>query len=598
MKQDWELAQAAEREAHNIKFAAEAVGIQESDILLSSRLVAKIDAERILRRHGDSLRGKYVDVTAITPTPLGEGKSTTTIGLVDGLAAIGQKVIGTIRQPSSGPIYNVKGSAAGGGYAQVVPLTDFSLGLLGDIDAVTNANNLAMVAITSRFQHEAKSSDTFLESKNIKRLNIARDSIQMKWAMDFCAQALREFPIDLLGEEVEDQIRTGFQISVASEVMAILTLADSVDDLILRLGRIVVAHTVDGKDITTKDIEVDGAMAAILLKAFNPNLMQTMEGNPVLVHCGPFANISIGQSSVIADKVALSLADFVVTESGFAAEIGFEKFLHIKSKKVGRDPDCAVIVATVRALKYHGGAPLIKAGDPIPDEYTTNHPELVTKGIENLLWHSEIVRRSGVPAVICINKFETDTDEEIAVIQAAFKTIPVVISTHWADGGVGAVDLARAVVRAACSSGQPIMRMNSKATLSEKLDYLARLYGAKDHVLSLEAQKRLQVFIKNDADVLNYDVCMAKTALSITHDPTVRNIPDPRLISWVKDGIIHENLQLFEYSLPIVDFMVYKGARLLVPVAGDIKLMPGTVTSPGFRRIKVNSKTHKVEGLF
>ncbi len=365
---DWEIAEEAEKHMKTVYQLADELGLEKEELLPHGHYVAKLDYRRILSRLANRPDAKYIDVTAITPTPLGEGKSTTTIGLTQGLGKRGKKVIAAIRQPSGGPTMNIKGSAAGGGLSQCIPLTPFSLGLTGDINAVMNAHNLAMVALTARMQHEFNYTDEQLAKRKLRRLNIDPRNVEMKWVIDYCAQALRDIIIGIGGKEDGFMMRSGFAIAVSSEVMAILSVATDLKDLRERMGKIVVAYDKQGNPITTEDLEVAGAMTAWMVEAINPNLMQTIEGQPVLVHAGPFANIAIGQSSIIADKVGLKLADYHITESGFGADIGFEKFWNLKCRFSGLKPHAAVIVATIRALKCHGGAPIPVPGRPIPEE--------------------------------------------------------------------------------------------------------------------------------------------------------------------------------------------------------------------------------------
>src|SRR5512134_2549168 len=392
---------------------AEKMGLKDDEILLHGHHIAKIDFKKVLKRLENKPDGKYIDVTAITPTPLGEGKSTSTIGLTQGLGKRGKNVIAAIRQPSGGPTMNIKGSAAGGGLSQVIPLTPFSLGLTGDINAIMNAHNLAMVAVTSRMQHEFNYTDEQLAKRKLKRLNIDPHNVEMKWIMDFCAQSMREIIIGMGGKSNGFMMKSGFAIAVSSEVMAILAVAKDLKDMRERMGRIVVAYSKDGSPVTTEDLGVAGAMTAWMVEAINPNLLQTIEGQPCFVHAGPFANIAIGQSSIIADRVALKLGDYVVTESGFAADIGFEKFWNLKCRMSGLKPHAVVIVATVRALKMHGGGPSVKPGKELAPEYTKENLELLEKGCANLVAHIKTVKKAGINPVVCINAFYTDTDNEI-----------------------------------------------------------------------------------------------------------------------------------------------------------------------------------------
>src|SRR3989339_1354888 len=392
---DWEIAEDSETRMKTVYQLADELGLEKEELLPHGHYVAKVDFNKVLKRVGKKPDGKFVDVTAITPTPLGEGKSTTTMGLVQGLGKRGKKVVGAIRQPSGGPTMNIKGSAAGGGLSQCIPLTPFSLGLTGDINAIMNAHNLAMVALTSRIQHEFNYSDEDLAKRDLKRLNIDPDRIEIKWIMDFCAQALRNIIIGIGGRMDGFMMKSGFAIAVSSEIMAILSVAKDLKDMRERIGKMVVAYDKKGKPITTTDLEVAGAMTAWMVEAINPNLMQTIEGQPVFVHAGPFANIAIGQSSIIADRLGLKLGDYHVTESGFGADIGFEKFWNLKCRLSGLKPDAVVIVATVRALKMHGGGPTVKPGKPLDEAYTKENLQLVEDGCQNLIAHIETVKKSG-----------------------------------------------------------------------------------------------------------------------------------------------------------------------------------------------------------
>ena len=406
---DWQVAAAAEKDMKPVAALAAEMGLKEGEFIPMGRNLGKVDFHTVLKRLAKAPIGKYIDVTAITPTPLGEGKTTTTIGLVEGLGKLGKRVTGAIRQPSGGPTFNVKGSAAGGGLAQCIPLTPLSIRLTGDIDSITNAHNLAMVALTSRMQHEKNYDDEKLAKLNLKRLDIDPSRVTIKWAIDFCAQALRNITIGKGGKMDGCEMESGFQISVSSEVMAILAVSRDLKDLRERMGRMVVAHSRQGKEITTRDLGVDGAMTAWMVDAINPNLLQTVEGQPVFVHAGPFANIAIGQSSIIADELGVRLSDYHVTESGFGADIGFEKFWNLKCRYSGIAPSAVVVVATVRALKMHGGGPTVKPGAKLDEAYTKENLPLVEKGCENLLAHIDIVKKCGVRPVVCINSFHTDT---------------------------------------------------------------------------------------------------------------------------------------------------------------------------------------------
>ncbi len=578
---DWQIAEAAEETLKPAAELAGELGLLDEEWSPYGKVLAKIDVTKVLRRVGARRRGKYIDVTAITPTALGEGKTTTTLGLVEGLGKLGKKVMGCVRQPSGGPTFNIKGSAAGGGLAQVVPLTALSLGLTGDMDAVTNANNLAMVALNSRMQHERNHDDAWLAERGLKRLDVDPDRIQFRWAMDFCAQGLRNIEIGRGGKLDGFTCASGFYISVASEVMAILAMSADLADLRARLAKIVVAYSKSGKPVTTADLEVDGAMCALLVNAIKPTLMQSIEGQPMLVHAGPFANIAIGQNSVVADRLACALADYVVTESGFASDMGFEKFWNIKCRCSGLKPDAVVLVATVRALKAHGGAPAVKAGLPLDPVYTTENLELVEKGCDNLRAHIDIIRRSGVQPVVCLNAFYTDTPAERDLVrkmaEAAGATFAV--SDHWLKGGEGAIELAEAVVRACDAPNGFHYLCDLDEPLKERIErQVKEVYGGEGVDYEPAALAKLEA-LQADPETAKLPICMAKTQYSLSHDPNLHGRPT----GW---------------RMPIRDVLIYRGAGLVVPVAGEIKLMPGTSASPAYRRIDVDVETGKVKGLF
>lgn len=579
---DWEIAEAAEPFLRPITDIAADLGLLPEELIPYGRLLAKVDAAAVQRRLESSRhRAKYIDVTAITPTPLGEGKTTTTLGLVQGLGKLGKRALGTVRQPSGGPTFNIKGSAAGGGLAQVVPLSPLSLGLTGDIDAITNANNLAMVALTARMQHERNYDDARLSQSRLARLDIDPARIQMRWAMDFCAQALRNIEIGRGSTMDGFQMPSGFYITVASEVMAILAMASDLADLRARLGKIIVAYSKSGNPVTTADLEVDGAMAAWLTRAVNPTLMQTLEGQPMLVHAGPFANIAIGQSSVIADRLASKLCDYLVTESGFASDIGFEKFWNIKCRCSGLKPDAVVIVATVRALKLHGGGPAVLAGRTLDPVYTNENLSLLEKGCANLLAHIAIVERAGVRPVVCLNSFHTDTSAEHALVRRIAEAAGArfAVSSHWLKGGEGATQLAETVIEA-CNEPSRFGFLSDLADpISQRVEAIVKeVYGGKGVTYSAEAAAKLAAF-EADPAVAHLPVCMAKTQYSLSHDP--KQVGRPK-----------------DWTLPIRDFLLYQGAGFVVPVAGDIKLMPGTASNAAFRRIDVDTSTGQVKGLF
>ena len=578
---DWQIAEAAEKNIKPIREIADKLGLREDELIPHGPFVAKINYSKTWPRIKDMPQGKYVDVTAITPTPLGEGKTTTTMGLVEGLGVIGKKPVGAIRQPSGGPTFNIKGSAAGGGLAQCIPLAPFSLGLTGDIDAITNAHNLAMVALTARMQHEHNYDDERLKKIGIKRLDIDPDRVQVKWAMDFCAQSLRNITIGQGGKMDGLEMQSGFQITVSSELMAILAIASSLKDLRERIGKMVMAYSRSGEEVTTADLEVDGAMTALMVEALNPNLVQTIDGHPVLVHAGPFANIAIGQNSVIADMMGTRMGEYLVTESGFGADIGFEKFWNLKCRASGLKPDAVVIVATVRALKMHGGGPTVKPGMPLDQAYTDENLELLQEGCSNLIAHINTVKLSGVSPVVCVNGFYTDTPAEHALIRrvAAEAGARCAVSEHWLKGGEGAVELAEAVVEACEEENNFDYLYDLDIPLKERVHAIAtQIYGAARVEWSAEAEKKIAA-CEADPDVREMGICMVKTHLSLSHNPDFKGAP--------KDWI-----------LPIRDILIYKGAGFVVPVAGDIKLLPGTGSNPGFRRIDVDVQTGKVTGLF
>lgn len=577
---DWEIAAAAERGLPTPAVWRERLGLQEEELLPSGR-IAKLDAGRILRRLGDRPRGKYIAVTAITPTPLGEGKTTTVLGLIEGLAQRGKRAGGAIRQPSGGPSMNIKGTAAGGGNALLIPMTEFTLGLTGDIDAVTNAHNLAMVALTARLHHEANYSDEALAKRGLKRLDIDPRRVEMKWAIDFCAQALRQIVIGLGGKGNGLPMESGFQISVSSELMAILAIARDLGDLRRRIGEITVAYDRRGNRITCDDLEVGGAMAAWMRRALHPTLCATVEYQPVLVHAGPFANIAVGQSSILADRVGLALWDYHVTESGFGADIGFEKFWNVKCRLSGLVPHASVITATVRALKMHGGGPRVVPGKPLPREYREENLALLEAGIPNLLHHIGIVRKSGVTPVVCLNRFPGDTAAEVTLVRSHVEKAGVrfAVGEHWLRGGEGALELADAVIDACEEPPEFRFLYSPDAPLRERVERIARdVYGADGVAWSPAAEEKARAF-EADPRFADYATMMVKTHLSLSHNPDWKGVP----AGW---------------SLPIRDVFLFSGAKFLCPVAGEVTLMPGTGSDPAFRRIDVDVETGEVRGLF
>ena len=578
---DWQVAEAAEEKMKPVSKLAKEMGLKEDELIPMGRKLAKVDYQKACARLEGAPTAKYIDVTAITPTPLGEGKTTTAIGLIEGLGKLNKRVVGAIRQPSGGPTFNIKGSAAGGGLAQCIPLTSFSIRLTGDIDCITNAHNLAMVALTSRMQHERNYDDARLAKSNLTRIDIDPESVQMKWAMDFCAQALRNIGIGRGGKMDGFEMDSGFQITVSSEVMAILAVARDLKDLRERISKIVVAYDKKGNEVTTADLDVDGAMTAWMVDAINPNLLQTIEGQPVFVHAGPFANIAIGQSSIIADMIGTKLGDYHVTESGFGADIGFEKFWNLKCRMSGLVPNAVVVVATVRALKMHGGGPTVKPGIPLAEEYTSENLELVENGCQNLIAHIETVKKSGVTPVVCINSFYTDTKDEIALVRkiAEANGALCAVSEHWLKGGDGAIELAEAVVEACEHKNDFKFLYELETPLRKRIELIAKeVYGADGVTYTDEALAKAKA-MEADTASKTLGTCMVKTHLSLSHDPDLKGRPS----GW---------------ELPISDVLIYKGAGFIVPVAGAIKLMPGTASNPAFRRIDVDTKTGKVQGLF
>ena len=578
---DWEIAEDAETRMKTVYQLAEELGLEKEELLPHGHYVAKVDFNKVLKRVEKKHDGKFIDVTAITPTPLGEGKSTTTMGLVQGLGKRGKKVVGAIRQPSGGPTMNIKGSAAGGGLSQCIPLTPFSLGLTGDINAIMNAHNLAMVALTSRIQHEFNYDDERLAKSNLKRLDIDTDRIELKWIMDFCAQALRKIIIGIGSRMDGFMMESGFAIAVSSEIMAILSVAKDLKDMRERIGKMVVAYDKKGKPITTTDLEVAGAMTAWMVEAINPNLMQTIEGQPVFVHAGPFANIAIGQSSIIADRLGLKLGDYHVTESGFGADIGFEKFWNLKCRYSGHRPNAAVIVTTVRGMKCHGGAPIPVPGRPLDECYKKENIGWVEKGTENLIHHINTIKKAGINPVVCINHFYTDTDAEIKAIrrQAEKAGARVALSHHWLKGGEGAIELADAVIDACNQPNNFKFLYELNVPLRTRIEMIAeQVYGADGVDFTPEALTKVKA-LESDPDISEMGTCMVKTHLSITDNPQLKGVPK----GW---------------RLRIRDVLVFKGAGFVVPMAGDIKLMPGTSSDPAFRRVDVDVKTGKVKGVF
>jgi formate--tetrahydrofolate ligase len=544
--------------------------------------LAKLDFLKIIDRLKDKPDGKYIEVTAITPTPLGEGKSTTSCGLMEGMGKRGVNVGGCLRQPSGGPTMNVKGTAAGGGNSLLIPMTEFSLGLTGDINDIMNAHNLGMVAMTSRMQHERNYNDEQLARlTGMRRLDIDPTRVEMGWIIDFCAQALRNIIIGIGGRYDGFTMQSKFGIAVGSELMAILAVATDLADLKERINDITVAFDKSGKPVTCRDLEVGNAMAAFMRNTVNPTLMCTAEYNPCLVHAGPFANIAVGQSSIIADRVALKLFDYNITESGFAADIGFEKFWNVKCRVSGLKPHVSVLTATIRALKMHGGGPKVVAGKPLDDTYTKENLELVEKGCENMVHLIGVIRKSGINPVVCINRFYTDTDAECNIVRKIAEAAGArcAESKHWELGGDGALEFADAVMDACEEENDFKFLYPLEMKLRDRVDVIAReVYGADGVDWSAEANTKAEM-LENDPKYADFATMMVKSHLSLSHDPTKKGVPK----GW---------------RLPIRDILIYSGAKFLCPCAGAISLMPGTSSNPAFRRIDVETDTGKVTGLF
>ena len=578
---DWQISEEAEKNMPSPEEWREKLGLQKDEMLPMGRL-SKIDFLKVINRLKNNPDGKYIEVTAITPTPLGEGKSTTSCGLMEGLGKRGVNVGGALRQPSGGPTMNVKGTAAGGGNSLLIPMTEFSLGLTGDINDIMNAHNLAMVAMTSRMQHERNYNDEQLKRlTRMRRLDIDPTRVEMGWIMDFCAQSLRNIIIGIGGRTDGFMMQSKFGIAVGSECMAILSVANDLADLKKRLNNITVAFDKSGKPVTTGDLEVGNAMAAFMRNTINPTLMCTAEYNPCFVHAGPFANIAVGQSSIIADRVGLKLFDYHVTESGFAADIGFEKFWNVKCRFSGLKPHVSVLTTTVRALKMHGGGPKVVAGKPLPEEYTKENIALVEKGCANMVHMINVIRKSGINPVVCVNRFYTDTNAEVAAIKKAAEAAGArcAESQHWLKGGEGALELADAVIDACNQKNDFKYLYPIEMKLRDRVAKIAKeVYGADGVSWLPEAEAKAKM-LEDDPKYADFATMMVKTHLSLTHDPALKGVPK----GW---------------TLPIRDILIYSGAKFLCPCAGTISLMPGTSSDPAYRRIDVDVNTGKVSGLF
>jgi formate--tetrahydrofolate ligase len=577
---DWEIAEQAEKNMPTPEEWQRKLGLQKDEVIPYAR-ISKLDFLKIIDRLKKKPDGKYIEVTAITPTPLGEGKTTTLMGLVEGLGKRKQNVMGCIRQPSGGPTMNIKGTAAGGGNALLIPMTEFSMGLTGDINDVMNAHNLAMVALTARMQHERNYDDAELAKRNLRRLDVDPTRVEMGWIMDFCAQSLRNIIIGIGGKMDGFLMQSKFGIAVSSEIMAMLAIVNDLADLRKRMNEITVAYDKKGNPVTTGDLEVGGAMTAFMRNAINPTLCSTAEYQPCLVHAGPFANIAVGQNSIIADRIALKMADYVVTESGFAADIGFEKFWNVKCRYSGLKPHVSILVATIRALKMHGGGPKVVAGLPLPDAYTKEDLKTLEKGLANLVHHINTIKTAGINPVVCINSFHTDTKAEVAMVRKAAEGAGArcAFSEHWLKGGDGALELADAAMEACNQKNDFKFLYPNEMKLRDRVNKIAKVvYGADGVSWAPEAEAKAKVF-EADKKYDEYATMMVKTHLSLTHDPAIKGTPK----GW---------------TLPIRDVLVYSGAKFLCPCAGTISLMPGTSSDPAFRRIDVDTKTGNVQGLF
>ncbi len=577
---DWQIAEIAEENMPTWEEWRDKLGLKKDEVIPMGKL-CRLDFMKIIDRLKNKKDGNYIEVTAITPTPLGEGKTTTTMGLLEGLGKRKVNVGGCIRQPSGGPTMNIKGTAAGGGISLLIPMTEFSLGLTGDINDITNAHNLAMVALNARMQHEANYDDAELAKRKLKRLNIDPKNVEMGWVLDFCAQGLRNIIMGIGGRMDGFMMASRFGITVSSELMAILSIVRDLKDLRERLGKITVAYDKKGNPVTTEDLEVAGAMTAWMRNTINPTLMCTVEYQPCMVHAGPFANIAVGQSSIIADRIGLKMFDYHLTESGFGADIGFEKFWNVKSRLSGLVPNVSVLTATIRALKMHGGGPKVVAGRPLDDSYTKENLKLLEKGMPNLIHHIEIIKKSGINPVVCINAFHTDTKAEIALVRkhAEKAGARCAVSEHWLKGGDGALELADTVMDACKDKVKLKFLYPLEMPLRKRVDLVAKeVYGADGVSWTPEAEAKAKKFEENPA-MKNFNTMMVKTHLSLTHDPAIKGVPK----GW---------------TIPVRDVLVFSGAGFLCPCTGAISLMPGTSSDPAYRRVDVDIKTGKVKGLF
>jgi len=583
---DIEIAQEAE--LIPIIEVARELGLTEDDLDYHGKYKAKVHLD-LIEKLKDRPQGKYIDVTAITPTPLGEGKSTTMVGLTQALGTVlGKNVVCCIRQPSMGPTFNIKGGAAGGGYSQVIPMEDFNLHMTGDIHAISVAHNLVAAALDTRLYHESRQSDEALERRGITRIDIDPETITWNRIVDVCDRSLREIQVGLNDDKLADGSpspifprKTGFDISVASEFMAIIALATGLKDLRERCGRVVVAMDKKGEPVTLERLGIAGAVTVLLKDAIMPTLMQTLEGQPAFVHAGPFANIAHGNSSIIADMIALRLGDYVVTESGFGADIGMEKFFNIKCRYSGLIPNAVVLVATVRALKMHGGGPKVTPGAPLDKAYTEENLELLKAGLPNLGAHIKNALRFGIPVVVAVNGFKDDTPAEMEMVREyaiSQGAEDAVVSTHWADGGAGSAKLAEAVV-AACEKPSNFKFLYPLDwSIKKKIETIAKeIYGADGVKFEPLAEEQIATYEK--AGFGNLPICMAKTHLSLSHDPMVKGVPKG-------------------FTVPVREVRASVGAGFIYPLIGKMSTMPGLATYPAYMNIDIDTKTGKITGLF
>ncbi len=577
MKSDIEIAQAADLKP--IKEIAEKVGLRRDELELYGDYKAKVKLDAYEERK-DEPDGKYIDVTAIQPTPLGEGKTTTNIGLTQALGKIGKKVMTAIRQPSQGPTFGIKGGAAGGGYSQVIPMEDFNLHLTGDIHAIGAAHNLIAAALDARMMHERNYSDEAWKEKGKEKLNINPYSITWNRVVDINDRALRNINVGLGGKWDGYPRESAFDITVASELMAILGLTDGLQDLRERIGKIVLGYSWDGEPVTVEDLGAAGAATVLMKDTVKPNLLQTLEGQPAFVHAGPFANIAHGNSSNLADMVGLKLADYVVTESGFGADIGMEKFFNIKCRYSGNVPDAVVLVATVRALKTHGGGPEVVAGKELDPVYREENLDLLEKGSENLAKNIEIAQKFGVPVVVAVNRFETDTDKEVELVKekaleaGAFDAVE---SNHFTDGGEGAVELAEATVEASEEESDFEFLYDLDKSIKEKIETIAtEIYGADGVEYTNKAEKQIKDY--EESGFGDLPICMAKTHLSLSHDPKKKGVPTG-------------------FTLPVREVRASVGAGFVYPLCGEMSTMPGLPSEPAYEDVDIDEDGN-VEGLF